>query len=38
MLAAKVEETSLISLWHYFCALEPFSSDYLTGINNKYPI
>lgn len=38
MLAAKVEETAIISLWHYFCTLEPSYSVYLTGINNKYPI
>jgi UDP-N-acetylmuramoylalanine-D-glutamate ligase len=38
MLAAKVEETAIISLWHYFCALEASYSVYLTGNNNKNPI
>jgi len=37
MLAAKVEETAIISLWHYFCALEASYSVYLTGNYNNYP-
>ena len=37
MLAAKAEETAIISLWHYFCMSEPSYSVYLTGFNNKYP-
>jgi len=38
MLAAKVEETAIISLWHYFCTLEASYSVYLTGNYNIYPI
>jgi hypothetical protein len=37
MLAAQVEETAIISLWHYFCKLEASYSDYLTGNYNIYP-
>lgn len=38
MLAAKVEETCIISIWHYFCSSQLSSSTYLTAINNNYPI
>jgi hypothetical protein len=38
MLAAKVEETCIISIWHYFCLEAHSYSVYLTGINNNYPI
>jgi hypothetical protein len=38
MLAAKVEETCIISIWHYFCLQALSYSVYLTGINNNYPI
>ena len=38
MLTAKAEETPNISLWHYFCAIEPSNSVYLTRNNNNYPV
>ena len=34
MLVAKVEQTAIISLWHYFCALGSSYSDYLITCNN----
>jgi hypothetical protein len=37
MLAAKAEVMTIISLWHYFCALVSSLSVYLTGIYNIYP-
>jgi len=37
MLAAKAEETAIISLWHYFCLSSPSYSVYLTGSHNIYP-
>jgi hypothetical protein len=37
MLTAKAEETSIISLWHYFCASESSYSFYMTLNNNISP-
>jgi len=37
MLAAKAEVMTIISLWHYFCALVASHSVYLTGNYNIYP-
>jgi hypothetical protein len=38
MLAAKVEETCIISVWHYFCSSRLSYSVYLTCFDNNYPI